>query len=256
MKRYQITNGVLSRLTNSGTRTFGFPGCTPVISAVGTNNGIVWSTAIGNPAILTAYNATNIVGVGNAAAEIYNSAQAGTRDSMANGVKFAQPMVANGKVYAGAQFAVTVFGLRDPTLNWKSFHFGSNATNNSVAGDFADPDGDGLVNLFEYALGTDPATADPRSSLSADVLAGHARVFFNRNASATDLTFVLETSSDFATWSPALTYAPGTGWTSAGTATATETPPSSLPPDQTVAVTADMGAPSATSQFVRLKVHR
>jgi hypothetical protein len=175
---------------------------------------------------------------------------------MGNGVKFASPMVANGKVYAGAQASVSVFGLIDPSQNWKSFHFGNNATNPAVAGDFVDPDGDGSLNLLEYALGTDPNSAGPRNSLSATVVGGHFKVSFNRNASATDLTYVLETSADLSTWVTVLTWTTASGWTPSGGATASEAPPSALPPDQTVMVTADMGTPSATAQFVRLRVHR
>lgn len=247
MKCYAIANGALVRNpTSTGPRTFAFPGCTPVVSSMGTNNGIVWSLAIAVPPVLTAYNATNVT------TEIYNSSQAGNRDTLTNGVKFASPMVANGKVYAAGTFAVAVFGLLDPSLNWKTFHFGNNATNAAVAGDFADPDGDGMVNLLEYALGSDPLIAGSGNSLSAAVVGGRAQVSFNRNASATDLTYVLEAAHDLATWAPVTTYT--SRWT--GAASATEAPPSALPPDQTVRVTIDLGAPSATAQFVRLRVHR
>ena len=252
MKSYAIASGVLSKSpTSTGPRTFGFPGCTPVISASGSNNGIVWSTAIGTPAVLTAYNATNLT------TEIYNSAQAaGGRDALTNGVKFASPMVANGKVYVGGQFALAVFGLIEPSLNWKAFHFGNNATNSAIAGDFADPDGDGILNLLEYALGSDPNMAGAGNSLSALVVGGHSRISFNRNASAMDLTYVLETSSDQNGWSAALTYTAASGWLSSGGASASEAPPTAAPPDQIVAVTVDLGAPSATAQFARLRVHR
>lgn len=250
MKCYAISNGALLRNpTSTGPRTFAFPGCTPIVSSLGTNNGIVWSLAIATPPVLTAYNAMNVT------TEIYNSSQAtGNRDALTNGVKFASLMVANGKVYAGGTFTVAVFGLLDPNLNWKTFHFGNNATNATVAGDFADPDGDGMVNLLEYALGTDPLVADSGDLFSAAVVGGHAQVSFNRNASATDLTYVLETAPDLATWTPVITHTNPSGWT--GGASATEAPPSALPPDQTVQVTIDLGAPSSTAQFVRLRVHR
>ena len=250
LKRYPIINGVLSRTPTAGPRTFAFPACTPVVSANGTNNGIVWSTGYGAPPVLTGYNATNV------AAEIYNSAQAAAnRDTLTNAVKFATPMVANGKVYAGGQYAVAVFGLLDPSLNWKSFHFGANATNSAVSGDFADPDGDGSLNLLEYALGSDPMLAGGNNSLAVAISGGHLHVSFNRNNSATDLTYLVETSTDLATWSAALIYTAASGW-SAGGPLVTEGPPSALPPDQIVPVSADFGAPSGTVEFVRLKVHR
>jgi len=253
MKVYSISNAVLIRTpTSVGPRTFAFPGCTPVVSANGTNNGIVWSTAFGAPAVLAAWNATNVT------TEIYNSAQAAAnRDALTNGVKFTSPMIANGKAYVGGQFALSVFGLNDPSLHWKTFHFGTNATNTSVSGDFADPEGDSSVNLLEYALGTDPNVANSGNALSAAVVAGQCKATFNRNASAADLTYVVETSSNLASWIASLTWTSATGWSgSGGSATATETPPSSLPPDQIVTVTADLGGLSSTPLFVRLRVHR
>jgi len=105
MRRFTISNGVLAGPITSGTRSLAHPGVTPSISASGTSNGIVWGISYGTPAVLFACNASSV------ATEIYNSAQAGSRDQLANGVKFAVPTVVNGKVYVGASHAVGVFGL-------------------------------------------------------------------------------------------------------------------------------------------------
>jgi hypothetical protein len=43
-----------------------------------------------------------------------------------------------------------------PIEAWRSAHFGASATNPDIAGDSADPDGDGMNNLLEYTAGTDP----------------------------------------------------------------------------------------------------
>ncbi|HKS93109.1 MAG TPA: hypothetical protein VJS16_00450, partial [Gammaproteobacteria bacterium] len=65
--------------------SFVYPGTTPGISANGTANGIVWAVENSNPAVLYAYDATNL------AHELYDSNQAGTRDQFGPGNKFITP---------------------------------------------------------------------------------------------------------------------------------------------------------------------
>jgi hypothetical protein len=86
--------------------TFAYPGATPSVSANGTQNGIVWAleSAEGVPAVLHAYNASNLT-------ELYNSNQASSnRDGFGNGNKFITPVIVNGKVYVGTPNGVAVFG--------------------------------------------------------------------------------------------------------------------------------------------------
>jgi hypothetical protein len=66
---------------------------------------------------------------------------------------------------AGSTSATLVLtvALTPPVISieaWRSIHFGASATNPDIAGDAADPDGDGLNNLLEYTNGTDPLAAD------------------------------------------------------------------------------------------------
>jgi hypothetical protein len=108
LKAFSLINGMLSTSPTSqspaGT-SFGYPGATPIISANGTQDGIVWAVEQGDPAVLHAYDALNL------AHELYNSSEAGARDQLGASVKFATPTVADGKVFVGTSNALTIFGL-------------------------------------------------------------------------------------------------------------------------------------------------
>jgi hypothetical protein len=92
--------------------TLGPQGATPVLSANGTSNAILWlidasGAAAGTPAILRAYDANNLSN------EIYSSpASASSADAAGPAVKFTVPTVANGKVYVGTQTELDVYGLK------------------------------------------------------------------------------------------------------------------------------------------------
>jgi hypothetical protein len=85
--------------------TFAYPGTTPSVSAYGAGNGVVWATENTNPAVLHAYEATNLD------TELYNSNQAGTRDHFGEGNKYIVPTIVNGKVYVGTTNSVGIFGF-------------------------------------------------------------------------------------------------------------------------------------------------
>jgi hypothetical protein len=110
LRQYPIANASIATTSNSNSsETFSYPGVIPTISANTTSGGIVWALEIGgytpgNPVILHAFNATNL------ASEIYTSPSSGT-GAAGTAVKFSVPTVANGKVYAGGQGSITVFGL-------------------------------------------------------------------------------------------------------------------------------------------------
>jgi hypothetical protein len=108
VRAFPIVNAKIAQTASSITAdTFQWPGVTPVISANGTSQGIVWvlERAKSN-AILHAFNASNL------AVELYNSTQAlNSRDQLGAGTKFAVPTVADGRVIAGTMDGVSVFGL-------------------------------------------------------------------------------------------------------------------------------------------------
>lgn len=369
MRSFTINNGLLSTTAAStGTRTFPFPGGTPVVSANGANNGIVWGLVNANPGVLVAYNPTNLTN------ELYNTTQAaGSRDTLLAGVKFAAPIVANGKVYVGSQRGVTVLGLlsgtlafssatynvresgvtasitvtrtggtqgavqisyatvpggtavpgvdyvatsgtlswasgdaasknfsvpiidntqanpnktinlalsspsggaymnlqstavltitEDPHEAWALEHFGTNANNPAISGDLADPDGDGVDNLLEYATASDPNTPATDPTVLAIYNGGNFQLTFHRNPSATDLTYVVKYSDSLANWNDLMTWTAGSNWLpNAPGVFATESFSQGVPPDSYVTVTINdptvFSDPNTKTRFYRLAVHR
>jgi outer membrane protein assembly factor BamB len=104
---FTVRNAQLSSAASSTTtNTFGYPGTSPAVSANGTSDGIIWAHENSDPAVLHAYDASNL------GHELYNSSQAaGGRDHFGAGNKFITPMIADGKVFVGTQGGVAVFGL-------------------------------------------------------------------------------------------------------------------------------------------------
>ncbi len=111
MQQYRLSNGTLGATPIANSAMYsGYPGPSPVISANGTSNAILWAIradAFGTPgpAVLLAYDATNVGKL------LYASSQNTARDAAGPAVKFSVPMVANGKVFLGTQNEVDVYGL-------------------------------------------------------------------------------------------------------------------------------------------------
>lgn len=102
---FTISNAKLAAASVTST-SFTYPGTAPAVSANGTSNGIVWAHENSNPAVLHAYEASDLTH------ELYNSSQAANgRDQFGAGNKYITPAIADGKVFVGAQNGVAVFGL-------------------------------------------------------------------------------------------------------------------------------------------------
>jgi hypothetical protein len=110
LKAFSITNAVIASNPVRSPNQFSSDknSSTPSVSSAGSSNGIVWAIDVGAYAssgqeVLYAYNATNV------SLELYSSSL--LRDNAGPAVKFITPTVANGKVYVGAENALSVFGL-------------------------------------------------------------------------------------------------------------------------------------------------
>jgi hypothetical protein len=115
---FTFSNGLLSTApTVQTSNVFLYPGTSPMISTDGTNS-VVWTLDLhayvggtpdgtintSGPAVLHAYDGSTLT-------ELYNSSQAGTRDTAGKALKFTSPTVANGHVYVGTANQLTVYSL-------------------------------------------------------------------------------------------------------------------------------------------------
>ncbi|MFN7562244.1 MAG: LamG-like jellyroll fold domain-containing protein [Prosthecobacter sp.] len=133
-----------------------------------------------------------------------------------------------------ATFAVS------PNTLWKQTHFGSNASNSLIAGDLADPDGDAVLNLIEWATGTTPTISNAVPHF-ASKSGSNLEYTYTKNKSATDVTYLVEWSDDFTTWS-------------SGGVTQSLVPGSDNGTTQQIKATMPAGA--GGRRFVRLRVTR
>ena len=112
---FSWSNGLLSTAPiSSGATAYQQHGATASLSANGSANGIIWdidnsnynNTGAGSgPSVLHAYDATNV------ANELYNSLQAGSRDTAGQALKFTVPTIAGGKVFVPTSNELDVYGL-------------------------------------------------------------------------------------------------------------------------------------------------
>jgi hypothetical protein len=111
--------------SSKSTKQFHYSTASPVISANGTTNGIAWlldnsgyvrdPTTPAGAQILYAFDATNLSKV------LYVSNQvASGRDQPGGAVKFASPVVANGRVFAGAAQSLSAWGTTNQSVNASS----------------------------------------------------------------------------------------------------------------------------------------
>ncbi len=90
---------------------------------------------------------------------------------------------------------------------WRENHFTAiELSNSSLSGDTADFDGDGVVNLLEYAFGSDPKSASPAQLPSGSVVTVEGQTYFaltfRRLILGYELDYTVEASDDLLTWSP------------------------------------------------------
>ncbi len=154
---------------------------------------------------------------------------------------------------AGAPASATVTVRDKPYDAWRFAAFdAAQLASAAISGDAADPDGDSVPNLLEYALGgaplaTDPATISPAPGLVEDTQTGarHLTLSYTRPGARTDLVYGVEWSDD-----PTAAWQSGAGVVEETAREATEGG------GERVTVRAVATMADAARQFVRLRVTR
>jgi len=108
LKIFQFNGGVLSSSpVSQSTVTYPNRGGSFAVSANATANGLLWAVQDNTPAggTFRVYDANNL------ANELYNSDQAGSRDTLGFATKFSIPLIANGKVFVVSSTEIVSYGL-------------------------------------------------------------------------------------------------------------------------------------------------
>ena len=156
--------------------------------------------------------------------------------------------------------SMAVLTIIEPAIDaWKLAYFGTNANNPAIAGDSADPQHDGIVNLLAYAYAFNPTVANT-NPFTGSLFGNQFQLHFPRNTSANDITFIVQSSTNLIAWTNLMTYTAASGWiTNSPGATLAESATNGVPPNQFVneTVTSSTNATVNTvNQFLRLEVHR
>jgi hypothetical protein len=116
-------------------------------------------------------------------------------------------------VKVGSDFAIVSDSSQSATLTikdkpfdaWRFSIFSTTELSNaSISGELADPDGDELVNLIEYAFGLNPKLPNPTAAVIGTT-SGYLVVSAAKNHTASDIAWSAQVSSDLENWTPAQT---------------------------------------------------
>ena len=150
---------------------------------------------------------------------------------------------------------ISVISTLTPIEQWRLHHFGFH-TNTGIAANDADHEGDGSVNLLEYAFFLDPlvpATIGLPTVGQVTIGANrHLTITFTRPLSATDIIYFVEVSGGLLTWLPGSSYASGGDVPSnANTTQVSRTANSGL---ETIVVRDNTALNTAGKRFLRVKI--
>ena len=178
IRAYSFNAGGSGKLSTSPTsqsaQAFAHAAPTPAISANGTTDGILWAldgsgynSTCGTTGVnclgLFAYDATNLSTL------LYSSAKS-ANDSPGATVKYAVPVIANGKVYVGTQSGLSVYGLLSHAATLAAPSFSPAAGNYTIPQSVSLTAGAGAT-IYYTTNGSTPTTSSPKYSAALSISA-------------------------------------------------------------------------------------
>jgi len=139
-----------------------------------------------------------VLGAGATAANLFLTPIA---DGLPEGDETVTLVLASSANYTRTTLTNATIVIRDQPLDdWRKANFTTGELGNSlVSGDLANPDGDALANLMEYALGLPPKSANG-NTFAPRIEAGYFTLTYTVNKSAADIVLTLEKSEDLTNW--------------------------------------------------------
>ncbi len=172
------------------------------------------------------------------------------RDNLITGNKTvtitATPGVATGTIFAGGSATLTIVNVDTPFSVWA----GSQSLTGIDSQPLADPDGDGLSNVLEYALGSQPKQWSSKNSPSLVFDGAQLNFRLTLNPSAAGLSFTVEYTTELGVpWSAAATFSSGGQWMASNGFTVAQNTATGE-----IDVSRDVSNAAPSHGFMRLKV--
>jgi hypothetical protein len=103
-------------------------------------------------------------------------------------------------VFSGAFFD----SFATPQAEWAASRFSpQERADATISGDAADPDGDQLPNLVEYALGSNPLAFEHDARPQVELRDGHLWITYRRSTRAPEVAFTLDHATQLGSWGSA-----------------------------------------------------
>jgi cyclophilin family peptidyl-prolyl cis-trans isomerase len=183
-------SGVVTATNTNGSATQSFS----IVVAKGAGsvvlNGLT-QTYDGSAKVVTATTSPAGLGV--------NITYGGSSTAPADFGSYAVVATINDANYVGTQSG-TLSITGQPAANWRTQYFTSAQISAGMADNNADPDGDGIKNLEEYALGSNPLTKTPALPLTYD--ANGLTLTFTRPKGLPGVTYAAESTDTLGRWTP------------------------------------------------------